>query len=138
MNVVSYPNAGRNYCTFNKGVVDNYVRQREQALPELQNKLNNPKSEDDVLVSLYTLNVMLDEGMDKKKVADMYPSLSKYNDTKSPNVQTFLAGIYRKTKVPDGFGPLVKMLIQDSINPPKDAHFDPTEEIGGAILDYLA
>jgi hypothetical protein len=30
------------------------------------------------------------------------------------------------------------MLIQDSIHPIKDANFDPTEEIGGAILDYLA
>ena len=25
-----------------------------------------------------------------------------------------------------------------SINPPKDCPFDPNEEIGGAILDYLA
>ena len=81
---------------------------------------------------------MLDNGVDKKKISDIYPELSKYNDTKSPNIQTFLAGIYRKTKIPDAFGPLVKMLIQDSINPLQDANFDPTEEIGGAILDYLA
>ncbi len=135
---VTYPSANRNYCTFNKDTVNGYRSKRENALPELQASLNNPKSEDEVLTGLYTLNVMLDDGVDKKKIADMYPTLSKYNNTKSPNIQTFLAGIYRKTKVPDGFGPLVKMLIQDSINPPKDAHFDPTEEIGGAILDYLA
>lgn len=138
MNVVSYPNSERNYCTFNQKVVNDYVNKREKAIPEIKASLENPKSEDDVLTGLYTLNIMLDEGVDKVEIANIYPTLSKYNDTKSPNVQTFLAGIYRKTKVPDGFGPLVKMLIQNSVNPPKNAHFDPNEEIGGAILDYLA
>ena len=90
-----------------------------------------------ILEDLYALNLMLDNGVNKDEISAIYPVLSKYNDTKSPNIQTFLAGIYRKTKIPDGFGPLVKMLIQDSINPP-NAEFDPTEEIGGAILDYLA
>ena len=84
------------------------------------------------------VNMMIDNGTDIELVKNLYPELSKYNDTKSPNIQTFLAGIYRKTKIPDAFGPLVKMLIQDSINPPQNCHFDPTEEIGGAILDYLA
>ena len=65
-------------------------------------------------------------------------TLSKYNNSKDPNIQTFLAGIYRKTKIPDAFGPLCAMLIQNAINPPQNSHFDPNEEIGGAILDYLA
>ena len=60
------------------------------------------------------------------------------NNTKNPNIQTYLAGIYRKIKVPDAFGPLCVMLIQNAINPPQNCHFDPNEEIGGAILDYLA
>ena len=81
---------------------------------------------------------LLDKGVDKNKIAELYPVLSGYNETNSPNIQTFLAGIYRKTKIPDAFGPLVKMLIKDSINPQIDANFDPTEEIGGAILDYIA
>ena len=69
----------------------------------------------------------------------MYPTLARFNQTKSPNVQTYLAGIYRKTQVPDAFGPLVCMLIQNSVNPPKPPqYFDPNEEIGGAILSYLA
>ena len=110
----------------------------EKQLVVIKYELANPKDEAEVLENLYVLNLMLDKGVDKNKIADLYPELSKYNDTKSPNIQTFLAGIYRKTKIPDAFGPLVKMLIQDSINPPKNAHFDPTEEIGGAILDYLA
>ena len=72
-------------------------------------------------------------------VDKMYPTFSRFNQTKSPNVQTYLAGIYRKTQVPDAFGPLVCMLIQNSINPPKTPqYFDPNEEIGGAILSYLA
>jgi len=138
MTSVSYPNQYRNYCVFDEKKINSVVQKREKALPQIYNSLNNPKSETEVLENLYIINLMLDEGVDKKSISSLYPTLSKYNDTKSPNIQTFLAGIYRKTKIPDGFGPLVKMLIQDSVNPPKDCHFDPTEEIGGAILDYLA
>ena len=137
MTSVSYPNQYRNYCVFDEQKINNIVQKKEKALPEINKSLNNPKSEDEVLENLYALNLMLDNGVNKDEISAIYPALSKYNDTKSPNIQTFLAGIYRKTKIPDGFGPLVKMLIQDSINPPK-AEFDPTEEIGGAILDYLA
>lgn len=125
---VSYPNQYRNYCTFD-------VKDRKN-LAQIKSSLENPQSEDEVLEDLYELNLMLDEG--NKEIVDLYPTLSKYNDTNSPNIQTYLAGIYRKTKVPDAFGPLCAMLIRNSINPPKDCPFDPNEEVGGAILDYLA
>ena len=135
--VLSFPTGYQNYCTFDKNVYER-VKDGEKQLPQIRAELKNPKDEAQVIEDLFVLNLMLDSGVDKQKVADIYPELSKYNDTKSPNIQTFLAGIYRKTKVPDAFGPLVKMLIQNSINPPQDANFDPAEEIGGAILDYLA
>lgn len=124
-----YPNQTRNYCVFDETRI-------KQNLDDIKVSLENPKSEEEVLEDLYALNLMLDKG--NTKVVELYPTLSKYNNTKSPNVQTFLAGIYRKTKVPDAFGPLCAMLIQNAINPPKDCPFDPNEEIGGAILDYLA
>ena len=132
---VSYPNQYRNYCIFDI--------KEQKTLPEIKASLENPKSEEDILESLYTLNLILDkEGVNEKgvnkDVLSMYPLLSKYNNTSSPNIQTFLAGIYRKTKIPDAFGPLCSMLIRNSINPPEDCGFDPNEEIGGAILDYLA
>ena len=128
---VSYPNQTRNYCIFDERRVS-----AKKDLDLLKNSLENPKSEDEIVEDLYVLNCMLDDG--EKGIAELYPTLSKYNNTKNPNIQTFLAGIYRKTKVPDAFGPLCVMLIQNAINPPKDCHFDPNEEIGGAILDYLA
>jgi len=134
---VLFPNQYQNYCVFDKNVYDR-AKQGEKELLVIRDELSNPKDEAQVIEDLFILNLMLDDGMDKQKVSNIYSELSKYNDSKSPNIQTFLAGVYRKTKIPDAFGPLVKMLIQDSINPPKDAHFDPTEEIGGAILDYLA
>ncbi len=129
INSVSYPNQTRNYCIFDESRL-------KKNLDEIKNSLENPKSEDEVLEDLYSLNLMLDNG--NTKVAELYPTLSKYNNTKSPNIQTFLAGIYRKTKIPDAFGPLCVMLIQNAINPPQNCPFDPNEEIGGAILDYLA
>ncbi len=136
MSNVILPNQYRNYCVFDKNVIDKKANANN--IPLIKQELENPANEEQVIENLYALNVILDKGNDKNKVAELYPILSKYNDTKSPNIQTFLAGIYRKTKVPDAFGPLVKMLIQNSINPPQNANFDPTEEIGGAILDYLA
>lgn len=126
---VSYPTQTRNYCVFDETRI-------KRNLDDIKLSLENPQSEDEVLEDLYSLNLMLDEG--DKNVAELYPVLSRYNNTKSPNIQTFLAGIYRKTKIPDAFGPLCVMLIQNAINPPKDCPFDPNEEIGGAILDYLA
>lgn len=134
---VIIPNTDRNYCLFNQARVNYYVNQREKALPELENVLKTSKDEKEVVETLYIVDKMIDSGV--KGVDKMYPTLSKHNDTNSPNVQTFLAGIYRKTKVPDAFGPLCSMLIRNSINPPdKSCGFDPNEEIGGAILDYLA
>lgn len=130
INSVSYPNQTRNYCVFDESRL-------KQNIEDIRVSLENPKSEDEVLEDLYSLNLMLDKGK-KEEVAKLYPTLSKFNNTKSPNIQTFLAGIYRKTKVPDAFGPLCVMLIQNAINPPQNCHFDPNEEIGGAILDYLA
>ena len=129
---VSYPNQYRNYCVFD-------IKEKK-SLADIKTSLENPKSEEEVLEDLYTLNLMLDTGNKEMKegVVSLYPSLSKYNNTVSPNIQTFLAGIYRKTKIPDAFGPLCAMLIRNSINPPKNTLFDPNEEIGGAILDYLA
>ena len=125
---VSYPNQYRNYCTFD-------IEERK-SLPQIEQSLLNPKSEDEVLEDLYMLNCMLDEGIEG--VDKLYPALSGYNNTKSPHIQSYLAGIYRKTKVPDAFGPLFSMLIRNSVNPPENCNFDPNEEIGGAILDYLA
>ena len=124
-----YQNQTRNYCVFDETRI-------KHNLNDIRMSLENPQSEAEVIEDLYALNLMLDEG--NKNVAELYPTLSKYNNTKSPNIQTFLAGIYRKTKIPDAFGPLCAMLIQNAINPPKDCPFDPNEEIGGAILDYLA
>lgn len=134
INCVSYPNPTRNYCLFDEKRIND-----KKNLAVIRSTLENPMSENDVVESLYALNLMLDDGESSPQEAgELYPALSKYNNTKNPNIQTFLAGIYRKTKVPDAFGPLWVMLLQNAINPPKDCHFDPNEEIGGALLDYMA
>ncbi len=125
---VSYPNQYRNYCVFD-------IKERK-TIPEIKASLENPKTEDEVLEDLYTLNLIIDDG--NKEIKDLYPVLSKYNNTNSPYIQTYLAGIYRKLKIPDAFGPLFSMLIKNSITPPENCNFDPNEEIGGALLDYLA
>ena len=134
---VQMPSAERNYCKFDGIKVLYYLSKKEEALPELYDTLQKSNDEGEICETIYIADRLIENGV--KGVDKLYPALSRFNDTKSPNIQTFLAGVYRKTKVPDAFGPLIKMLIQNSINPPKEPQsFDPNEEIGGAILEYLA
>lgn len=144
------PTEQRNYCLFNQNKVDFIVSQKKHALPQLKKTLQTSNDEEEIVETLYIIDRMADDGV--KGIPAMYPTLARFNDTKSPNIQVFLAGIYRKTQVPDAFGPLVAMLIKNSINKtntiestfpsshlsPLSSHsFDPNEEIGGAILEYI-
>ncbi len=129
------PQGNRNYTIVDKNKVDHFVSQKEAALPYLTDILIHSNNEEQIVETLHILNSMIDNGI--KGIDKMYPILSRFNNTTSPNIQTYLAGIYRKTQVPDAFGPLVKMLIQNSIRP-QSSNFDPNEEIGGAILSYIS
>ena len=132
---VQMPTLTRNYCIFDQNKVDYKKKKKENALPYLTDILAHSNNEQQITETLYIVDRMLDNGV--KNIDKIYPILSRFNNTNSPNIQTFLAGIYRKTQIPDAFGPLVKMLIQNSINP-KPSNFDPNEEIGGAILSYIS
>lgn len=131
------PTPDRNYCVFDKNEVDYFVKQKENAIPYLADILSHSNNEAQVTETLHILNKMIDNGT--KGIDRLYPVFARFNNTTSPNIQTYLAGIYRKTQVPDAFGPLVKMLIQNSLKPnTPNQIFDPNEEIGGAILSYLS
>lgn len=129
------PSGNRNYTIVDKNKVDFFVSQKEAALPYLADILSHSDNEAQIVETLHIVNSMLDDGV--KGIDKMYPVLSRFNNTTSPNIQTYLAGIYRKTQVPDAFGPLVKMLIQNSMRP-QTSNFDTNEEIGGAILAYIS
>lgn len=136
-NSCQLPTPQRNYCIFDKNEVDYFVKQKENALPYLADILQHSNHEPQIVETLYIMDRMLDNGTNG--IDKLYPVLSRFNNTNSPNIQTFLAGIYRKIQVPDAFGPLVKMLIQNSMQPQHfNTAFDPNEEIGGAILSYLS
>lgn len=134
-NRVQMPTPQRNYCLFDQNKVDFFVKRKELAIPYLSGLLARSNDEREITESLYIVDRMIDNGT--KGVDKMYPVLSRLNMTNSPNIQTFLAGIYRKIQVPDAFGPLVAMLIRNSITL-QPSCFDPNEEIGGAILAYLS
>lgn len=129
------PAGNRNYTIVDRDKVDSFVSQKEAALPYISDILVHSNNEAQIVETLHIVNEMLDNGV--KGIDKMYPVLSRFNNTTSPNIQTYLAGIYRKTQVPDAFGPLVKMLIQNSLRP-QTSNFDPNEEIGGAILSYIS
>ena len=134
---VQMPNSQRNYCLFNQQEVDYFVNQKENALPYLTNVLQTSNNEAQITETLYIMDRMIENGT--KGIDKLYPVFSRFNNTNSPNIQTFLAGIYRKIQVPDAFGPLVRMLIQNSQKPNNpNQTFDPNEEIGGAILSYIS
>ena len=134
---VNMPDRNRNYCLFDQNKVDYFVKRKENALPYLTDILEYSNNEAQVTETLYIMDRMLDNGT--KGIDKLYPVFSRFNQTQSPNIQTFLAGIYRKIQVPDAFGPLCKMLIQNSMKPNNpNQPFDPNEEIGGAILSYIS
>lgn len=136
-NSCQLPTKERNYCVFDKNEVDYFVKQKENALPYLTDILTHSDNEAQVTETLYIMDRMIDNGT--KGIDKLYPVFSRFNNTESPNIQTFLAGIYRKLQVPDAFGPLVNMLIKNSMRLPNpNQPFDPNEEIGGAILSYLS
>lgn len=130
----SLPSGNRNYILVDKNKTDFFVKQKENALPYLSDVLIRSNNEAQITETLYILDKMIDNGT--KGIDKMYPVLCRFNNTTSANIQTFLAGIYRKIQVPDAFGPLVRMLVQNSLQP-RINNFDPNEEIGGAILSYL-
>lgn len=153
---ISLPTAERNFTLFNQSRIEEIVNMREKALPKLKQTLQSSNDEKEIVETLYIIDRMIDKKV--KGIPAMYPILARFNDTKSANIQVFLAGIYRKTQVPDAFGPLVSMLIKNSIKDAKmqgckdvkpdkinatakasenTATFDPNEEIGGAILEYI-
>ena len=132
---IQMPIGNRNHILVDPIKVDTFVKQKENALPYIYNVLATSNNEAEITETLYITDRLIEagtEGIDK-----MYPVLARFNNTNSPNIQTFLAGIYRKIQVPDAFGPLVAMLIRNSINPPQ-SNFDPNEEVGGAILAYIS
>lgn len=99
--------------------------------------LAHSNNEAQVTETLFVMDRMIENGT--KGIDKLYPVFARFNNTTSSNIQTYLAGIYRKTQVPDAFGPLVKMLVQNSLKPPNPYQtFDANEEIGGAILSYLS
>lgn len=106
------PQGERNYCLFNKNKVDFFIAQGKAALPYVKHVLETSKDEEEIVEALYITDRLLDKGT--KGIPRMYPLFAKFNDTKSPNIQVYLAGIYRKTQVPDAFGPLMSMLIKNS------------------------
>ena len=134
-NSIQMPQGARNHILVDPVKVDYFVKQKENALPYITNILANSDNEAEITETLYITDRLIENGT--KGIEKMYPVLSRFNNTNSANIQTFLAGIYRKIQVPDAFGPLVAMLFRNSVNPPQ-TNFDPNEEIGGAILAYIS
>lgn len=124
------------YCQFDMNKVNLFVDAKEKAIPALTKLLNEAKTEEDITEGLFIANQMIaagTKGMDKM----YYGSFSKFNEERSPNIQSMLSGVYRRILVPDAFGPLMKMLITNILVPQKDAPFDPNESIGGAIIEHI-
>ena len=124
----------RNYAVFNMPLVNELVSYREEAVPVIEKKLAEAYDEKTISEGLYVYDRMLDAGV--KGIDKTYGTISRFNSSQSPTVQVLLSGIYRKTQVPDAFGPLCRMLVQTSQRPVPPV-FDPSEEIGGAILEYI-
>jgi len=138
---VKKPDEKRNYCIYDENKVNFLVAKAPESLSYIENYLKTSNDENGILEALYTLDKIADkmnsETKNGAKALDaIYPVLARFNDTNSPEIQVMLSGIYRKILVPDAFGPLCNMLHKQ-INYPVSKYFDPKEETGGAILEYI-
>ena len=124
----------RNYCIYNDKRVEALVKSGMETIPYLKEYLKTSTNENGILEVLAVIDRMADNN--PGELTDIYPYLAKFNDTDSPDIQVMLSGIYRKILVPDAFGPLCGMLYKQ-ITAPNSKYFDPKEETGGAILEYL-
>lgn len=128
------PDERINHSQFDENLAAKIASYKEKAVHPVVDMLKTAHSEKDITAGLFLLNRIIDAGA--KNVGDTYPVISKFNYNESHNVQVMLAGIYRKTLVPDAFGPLMTMFMKNS-QKPVQIPFDPNEEVGGAILEYL-
>lgn len=128
------PDEKINHAQFDEKLAAQIASYKEKAVNPVLNMLKNAKKETDITAGLFLLNRIIDAGA--QNVGNTYPVISRFNYSDSANVQSMLSGIYRKTLVPDAFGPLMTMFLKNSEHP-KQIPFDPNEEIGGAILEYL-
>ena len=134
---IKYPDPTRNYCQLNEKRVSEIANYKEKAIQPLSVYISSSMNHNGIIESLFVVNKMIDNKTNNME--QIYPALSRFNHSRCPHIQTLLAGIYRKLQIPDGFGPLINMLIQNSKTEnqyPKPL-FDPNEEIGGAILEYI-
>lgn len=128
------PDKKRNHSDFDESLVQKIASYKDDSIKPVTDMLKNADTEKDITAGLFLLNRIIDAGA--KNVGASYHLISRFNYSDSPNVQTMLSGVYRKTQVPDAFGPLMTMFLKNAQNP-KTQPFDPNEEIGGAILEYL-
>ncbi len=130
---VKFPDEKRNFAVFEEARISEISSHKEKALPYLSTILKNSKSDAQICEALYIVDKICDYA--PEVVAKSYGVMSKFNSSDNPNIQVLLAGIYRKTQIPDAYGALLRMLDNARKNPP--LYFDPAEEIGGAVLEYL-
>ena len=78
------PSGNRNYTIVDKNKVDFFVSQKEAALPYLADILSHSDNEAQIVETLHIVNSMLDDGV--KGIDKMYPVLSRFNNTTSPNL----------------------------------------------------
>lgn len=133
-NTFVLPDDTCNHSRFDENLASKIASYKDRALKPVTDMLSCADNEKDITAGLFLLNRIIDAGA--QSAYKTYPVISKFNYSSSSNVQTMLAGVYRKTLVPDAFGPLMTMFLKNSQNP-KTFPFDPNEEIGGAILEYL-
>lgn len=138
---IKKPDENRNYCLYDKNKVEFLAANANEALPSIIEYLKTSNDENGILEALFAVDKIADdmntaEIGGARRLYNIYPYLARFNDTNSPEIQVMLAGIYRKTLVPDAFGPLCNMLHKQITNP-VSKYFDPKEETGGAILEYI-
>ena len=64
---IELPNEDCNHCNFNKPLIENLLENKEQSIIEIKNVLKKTNDEKQIIEALYTINQMLDNGLENKE-----------------------------------------------------------------------
>ena len=110
-NTFVLPDDTCNHSRFDENLASKIASYKDRALKPVTDMLSCADNEKDITAGLFLLNRIIDAGA--QSAYKTYPVISKFNYSSSSNVQTMLAGVYRKTLVPDAFGPLMTMFLKN-------------------------
>lgn len=123
---------------YNEPLVQSIVNCGTMAFPALKTLFLGTANTGALLEGLYVAGKMADAQV--PGMAQLYPSLTRWNSHPDPNIQMHLARFYRKINEPKTFGPMLSTAVNYAVNQYpmiSSPAYNVIEEVGKTLLSQL-